>query len=214
MIEYKTVSLANQVYEALEKKILDGTYQRGEAVSEKKLSEELGVSRTPIREAMSRLMHDKLIRETPNGAVVVGITDKDIQDLFEVKRRIEVLATRWAAENIDEEGIKKLGALVDEQEYYAQKGDAEKVRDLDTEFHDTIYKESGSPIMESILSPIHHKMHKYRKASLEQAHRILDSVAEHRAIYEAIASHDGDKVDTLMLVHIEHAYHSMMEGSK
>lgn len=211
MIEYKSVSLANQVYDTLEYNILSGKYAYGEIISETRLSEELGVSRTPIREAMSRLAHEKLIKDSPNGTVVVGVTENDVRDLFEVKRRIEVIATRRAAENISEEGLRQLKENIDQQEFFAQKDDAVKVRDLDTEFHDIIYRECGSIILEGILSPIHHKMMKYRRVSLERAHRIMDSVAEHRAIYDAIAAKDGDKVDTLVLVHIDHAYNNIME---
>ncbi len=214
MIEYKSVSLANQVYDTLEYNILSGKYAYGEVISETRLSEELGVSRTPIREAMSRLAHEKLIKDSPNGTVVVGVTEKDVRDLFEVKRRIEVIATRRTAENISEEGLRLLKENIDQQEFFAQKGDSVKVRDLDTEFHDIIYRECGSIIFDGILSPIHHKMMKYRRVSLEHAHRIIDSVEEHKEIYNAIAAGDGDKVDTLVLVHIDHAYNSIMEVNK
>lgn len=213
MIEYKTVSLADQVYDRLEYNILSGAYAAGEVISETRLSEELGVSRTPIREAMSRLAHEKLIKESPNGTIVIGVSEKDVKDLFEVKRRIEVMATRWAAENISPEGLAALKDNVDQQEFYARKGDAVKVRDLDTEFHDIIYRECGSLTFETILSPIHHKMMKFRRISLEKSHRIMASVAEHKGIYDAIAAGDGDKVETIILVHIDHAYNSIMEVS-
>ncbi len=211
MIEYKNVSLADRVYDQLEYNILSGAYAQGEIISETRLSEELGVSRTPIREAMSRLSHEKLIKESTMGTVVVGVTEKDVKDLFEVKRRIEVMATRRAAEHFSEEGLKALKDNVDQQEFYAQKGDAVKVRDLDTEFHDIIYRECGSITFETILTPIHHKMMKFRRLSLEKSHRIMASVAEHRALYNAIAEKDGDKVDTIVLMHIDHAYNSIME---
>lgn len=213
MIEYKTVSLADQVYDRLEYNILSGAYAAGEVISETRLSEELGVSRTPIREAMSRLVHEKLIKESPNGTIVIGVSEKDVKDLFEVKRRIEVMATRRAAENISPEGLAALKDNVDQQEFYARKGDAVKVRDLDTEFHDIIYRECGSLTFETILSPIHHKMMKFRRISLEKSHRIMASVAEHKDIYDAIAAGDGDKVETIILVHIDHAYNSIMEVS-
>ena len=211
MIEYKNVSLADRVFEQLEYNILSGTYAQGEIISETRLSEELGVSRTPIREAMSRLSHEKLIKESSVGTVVVGVTVNDVKDLFEVKRRIEVMATRRAAENISEEGLKALKDNVDQQEFYAQKGDAVKVRDLDTEFHDIIYRECGSITFAPILTPIHHKMMKFRRLSLEKSHRIMASVAEHRALYNAIAEKDGDKIETIGLMHIDHAYNSIME---
>lgn len=214
MLEYKSVSLANQVFEQLEVSILNGTYQKGEILSEKRLAGELGVSRTPIREAISRLTFEHLIKDTPQGNMVVGISERDVSDMFEVKRRIEVLATRWTALNISEKGLSELKDIVDQQEFFAQKNDAIKVRDLDTEFHDVIYKESGSAVMENILSPIHHKLMKFRRASLEIEHRIMDSVAEHREIYEAIKAGDEDALDVLVLSHIKHAYQNIREVSK
>ena len=214
MIQYKNVSLADRVYEQLEYNILSGKYAIGEIITEKRLSEELGVSRTPIREAMSKLSHERLIRETSNGSEVVGITVDDVKDLFEVKRRLETFATRRAAANMSKEGLKELKENLDEQEFFAQKHDAVKVRDLDTAFHDIIYRECGSVVLESILSPIHHKMMKYRRVSLEKSNRIFDSVDEHKAIYEAILSGEGDKVETIMLIHIDHAFSSIMEVSK
>lgn len=214
MIEYKNVSLANQVYEELEYKILSGVLPKGEVLTEKRLSEEMGVSRTPIREALSRLAFERLVKETMNGSVVLGISDRDVDDAFEVKIRLEILATRWACENISEKGLEELKGIVDQQEFYAQKGDAYKVRDLDTEFHDVIYRECGSSVLEWILSPIHHKLMKFRRASLEIEHRIMDSVSEHREIYEAIRDGEADKVDSLMLIHLEHAYNSIVEVTR
>ncbi|NBH60369.1 GntR family transcriptional regulator [Anaerotruncus sp. 80] len=211
MIEYKTISLANQVYDRLEYNILSGTYAPGEIISETRLSEELGVSRTPIREAMAKLAHEKLIKDSPQGTVVVGVTENDVKDLFEVKRRIEIIATRRAAENISEEGLAALKENVEQQEFFAQKGDVIKVRDLDTEFHDILYRECGSVTFETILSPIHHKMMKFRRLSLEKSHRIVASVAEHKSLYNAIADKDGDKIETIMLLHIDHAYNNIME---
>lgn len=213
MIEYKSISLANQVYDRLEYNILTGAYAQGEIISESRLSEELGVSRTPIREAMAKLEHERLIKDSPAGTVVVGVSENDVKDLFEVKRRIEVIATKRAAENISEAGLAALKNNVDQQEFFAQKGDVIKVRDLDTEFHDIIYRECGSLTFEAILSPIHHKMMKYRRISLEKSHRIVDSVDEHKTIYNAIAEGDGDKLETIMLIHIDHAYNNIMEVS-
>ena len=144
---------------------------------------------------------------------MVGVSENDVKDLFEVKRRIEVIATKRAAENISEAGLAALKNNVDQQEFFAQKGDVIKVRDLDTEFHDIIYRECGSLTFEAILSPIHHKMMKYRRISLEKSHRIVDSVDEHKTIYNAIAEGDGDKLETIMLIHIDHAYNNIMEVS-
>lgn len=214
MIDYKTVSLANQVYETLEMNILNGKYEIGQVISENKLSEELGVSRTPIREAMTKLAHERLIGDSPNGAIVLGITEKDIEDIFAVKKAIEVTTTMWAAEKMDAEGLKEMKDIIEQQEFYAGKGEAEKVRNLDTQFHDLIYRYSGSPVMEGILEPMHKKMLKYRAASLENPGRIDRSVKEHQAIYDAMVAKDMDNVRKAMAAHIENSGSSIMHIKK
>ncbi|MCI8610099.1 MAG: GntR family transcriptional regulator [Firmicutes bacterium] len=214
MIDYKTVSLANQVYERLENNILDGIYEAGEILSESKLSEELGVSRTPIREALARLQADRLIGDSPAGTVVLGITESDVRDMFVVKKNLEVIATSLTAKNISDEGLDKLRDVLEQQEFYAGKRNAEKVRDLDTEFHDIIYSECGSPVYQAILSPLHHKLAKYRKASLGDADRIHDVVEEHRRIYEALRQHNGMEVGNLMSIHIGHAFDNILKHSE
>ena len=214
MLDYKTVSLANQVYARIESNILNGVYAKGEIISESKLSEELGVSRTPIREAMAKLESDLLIGDSPVGTIVLGITENDVKDMFIVKRKLEVIATTMTAKNISEAGIAKLKDILEQQEFYASKDNADKVRDLDTEFHDIIYAECGSPIFRAILSTIHHKLMKYRQASLCHEGRILHSVEEHRDIFEAIRERDAAKVEGLMLTHVEHAYESIMQGDE
>ena len=212
MIDYKNLSLANQVYDAIEQNILNGVYASGEIISESKLSEELGVSRTPVREAMARLENERLIGITPSGTVVLGITDRDVRDMFEVKLHLEPIVSVMASQNISQEALAKLKDIIDQQEFYASKHNTERIRNLDTEFHDLIYSECGSPVFQSILSPIHHKLLKYRKASLEKSDRSYHSVEEHMAIYEALKAKDRMQVEMLMLEHILHAYENIKKG--
>ena len=136
MIEYKSVSLANQVFEVLENDILRGEFSYGEIVSEKKLAERLGVSRTPVREAMTRLSHERLIKDTPSGSIIIGIRNKDLSDLSIVKRKIEPLIADTLIDNCDEENLAEFKEMVEQQEFYSKKGDDEKVLKLDTMFHD------------------------------------------------------------------------------
>ena len=212
MIDYKNLSLANQVYDAIEQNILNGVYASGEIISESKLSEELGVIRTPVREAMARLENERLIGITPSGTVVLGITDRDVRDMFEVKLHLEPIVSVMASQNISQEALAKLKDIIDQQEFYASKHNTERIRNLDTEFHDLIYSECGSPVFQSILSPIHHKLLKYRKASLEKSDRSYHSVEEHMAIYEALKAKDRMQVEMLMLEHIRHAYENIKKG--
>lgn len=210
MIEYKSVSLSNQVFEKIEYDILSGKYKIGEIISEKRLSSELGVSRTPIREALGRLSEEGLVGDSPSGTVVLGITDEDVDDFYEVKRRIEILAVCRACKLIDEDGLRDLENIVEHQEFYAMKGDTEKIRDLDTDFHATLYKYCGSRVLEKILLPLHRKIIKYRSASLKGSkNRQLESIKEHREIYEALKEKDENKLERLMKNHIENAYISI-----
>lgn len=210
MIEYKSVSLSNQVFEKIEYDILSGKYKIGEIISEKRLSSELGVSRTPIREALGRLSEEGLVGDSPSGTVVLGITDEDVDDFYEVKRRIEILAVCRACKLIDKDGLRDLENIVEHQEFYAMKGDTEKIRDLDTDFHATLYKYCGSRVLEKILLPLHRKIIKYRSASLKSSkNRQLESIKEHREIYGALKEKDENKLERLMKNHIENAYISI-----
>ena len=210
MIEYKSVSLSNQVFEKIEYDILSGKYKIGEIISEKRLSSELGVSRTPIREALGRLSEEGLVGDSPSGTVVLGITDRDVDDFYEVKRRIEILAVCRSCKLIDEDGLRDLENIVEHQEFYAMKGDTEKIRDLDTDFHATLYKYCGSRVLEKILLPLHRKIIKYRSASLKSSkNRQLESIKEHREIYGALKEKDENKLERLMKNHIENAYMSI-----
>ncbi len=213
MIQYKNISLADRVFEILEKNILNGTYERGSILNESHLCKELGVSRTPIREALSRLYEEDLIEEGPAGVVVIGMTDEDMIDIYHLKRKVEADAVGRTAENITDEQLQQLREILDQQEFYALRNDHDKVRNLDTEFHDTIYQSCGSRVFKKTLTGINHKLMRYRKASLSShKSRITESVAEHNAIYDALAAHDREAAEAALLNHVNHAFASVIEA--
>ena len=98
MEQHKTISLADQVFERLEGEILGGKYQLGELLTELRLTEDLGVSRTPVREALRRLEQERLVELSTRGIVVLGVTERDIEDIFTARLRVEGLAAARAAE--------------------------------------------------------------------------------------------------------------------
>ena len=104
MTEFKSISLATQVFEKLEEDIITGVYPKGEILTELKLVEQLGVSRTPIREALRRLEQERLIAESGKGSVVLGITLEDLVDIMDIRQRIEGLAAYHATKNLTEAG--------------------------------------------------------------------------------------------------------------
>ncbi len=206
MIEHKSISLADQVFEHLETDILSGKYQKGEILTESKLSLELGVSRTPIREALRRLEQEHLIEEAPKGVIVVGISDKDLADIFEIRAALEGKAAYLAAQNYNEEQMNIVREALEFQEFYLGKQDPDRIKSMDSRFHETIYKMSGSTIFYDVLMPLHKKILKYRKASVSDSSRAAASVAEHRAIYEALLARDAQLAERLISEHLDNAY--------
>ncbi len=206
MIEHKTISLADQVFEHLETDILSGKYSRGDILTESRLSAELGVSRTPIREALRRLEQEHIIEETGKGSVVIGINEKDVDDIFIIRRQLETLAAGLAAENCTDEDLAKLKEALELQEFYVNKSDAEQIKQMDNRFHYIIYKMSGSTVFNDILVPLHKKIQKYRKIAVQSSGRASASVAEHKKIFEAIAKKDRATAEKYTLAHIENAY--------
>ncbi len=210
MTDHKSVSLADRVFEKLESDILSGRYAYGEILTEARLSEELNVSRTPVREAIRRLEQENILQETGKGMMVVGITRDDIADILDVRLCVEGMAARRAAQNITDEMLAALAEAVELQEFYAARGNYEHIQSQDHCFHEIIYAACGSTTLQNTLLPLHRKAQKYRRASVERAGRAVASVAEHRAIYEALAAHDADAAEEAVLTHIRHARESML----
>ena len=210
MIEHKTVSLADQVYEHLETDILSGKYERGEILTETKLCAEMGVSRTPVREALNRLIQDHIIEDTGKGSIVLGITEKDVDDIFKVRRQLEVMVAGLAAENCTDESLDKLKDVLLLQEFYMEKGDAEQIKQMDSQFHYLMYETCGSTVFGDILIPLHKKIQKYRKNAVKSASRARASVEEHRGLYEALKARDKERAEAMALQHVENAYEHIM----
>lgn len=212
MIDYKKISLSNQIFEKIEEEILHGKYLQGSIISPENAASDLRVGLGTVKEALIRLEAERLIENTAEGYKVLGITTADIDDMFNVKRKIETAATALATKNISDEALADLGDILIQQEKAVEEDNVDKVKNLDTRFHDIIYSGCGSTTYELILSPIHHKLSKYRKASLEKNDRIMNSVKEHRQVYEAMVRRDSQEVEKCMLEHIENAYSSIING--
>ena len=198
-------SRADLVFETLESEILGGSYAPGELLTELKLCERMGVSRTPVREALHRLMQEGLVKETTHGVVVRGVTHQDLIDIYEVRRRIEGYATRLCAERVSAEQLDEIREVVELQDFYTAKGGAAHIRDADTRFHELVYSYCGSDILSSILTELHRKVQRFRKASVENAERARVAVKEHAAILRALEEHNGDEAERLAVLHIENA---------
>ena len=205
MLEHKTISLAEQVFERLENDILTGKYQRGAVLTELKLVTDLGVSRTPVREALHRLEQEHIIEITPKGILILGVTEQDLEDIFAIRLRIEGLASAFAAENMTDEQLAELKETLELQEFYVNKQDPEHIKKMDSRFHQLIYYYCGSAVLNDTLLPLHKKVQKYRRASVEDHSRAHESACEHRAIFEAIEARNAALADKCTTEHIQNA---------
>ena len=207
----KAVSIADIVFEKIEDAILGGDFAVGEILTELKLCELLNVSRTPVREALTRLKQEGLLRESGKGAIVVGVTESDLFDIYAVRERVEGLAAAMCAEKIDGEQLRALEETLELQEFYTQKKQPESIKKLGSEFHERIYSYCGSRTLETLLCELHRKVKRYRKSSVSNPERALEAVGEHREIFEAIAAHDGALAEKLTAKHIRNARDSIMK---
>ena len=212
MKSYKSTSLADQVFEKLENDIIQGVYPRGELLTELKLVEQLGVSRTPIREALRRLEQERLIEDTGKGSRVLGITVEDLEDIMNIRERIEGLVAYYAAKNITPEGLKELAHIVDLQEFYFSKHDKEHLRQVDDEFHDMICALSKRSVISDTLIPLMRKTRRYRRVAIDNWERTTNTMNEHRRLFEAIASGNAELAQELATAHISKAKRHMIEG--
>lgn len=205
MEKHKPTSLAEQVFLRLQEDIINGVHPRGSLLSETTLVEALGVSRTPIREALHRLQEEHLVDITQKGILILGVTSEDLVDIYEIRVRIEGLAASFCALRASDEDLKELGEALSLQEHYVSVHDADRIKSFDSSFHEIIYRLSGSAVLRDILLPLHKKVQKYRKASVESDSRAVRSLEEHKAIYDAIVAHDPIRAEEAMCRHVQNA---------
>lgn len=211
---FKSTSLADQVFEKLENDIIHGVYERGEILTELKLVEILGVSRTPIREALRRLEQERLIEDSGKGSVVLGITEDDLLDIMNIRESVEALASYYAALNITEDEKQELTHIVELQEYYFNKADMERMRRMDDEFHDVICRMSRRSVIADTLQPLHRKTRRYRRIAIEDRARAAVTKQEHYDICQAIITGNAELAAGLAARHIKNAREHMFGGAK
>lgn len=214
IIDNRAHSLEESVYFTLEEEILSGKLKEGETLAEISLSKRLGVSRTPLRAAIHRLAEEGLVNVTPNrGATVRGVSRDDLIDIYKIRMRLEGLASAEAAQKISDEDLASLSESVELSRFYIRKNDSERLKELDSEFHNIIYRASGNRLLSKILSELHRNIRAYRKISLSVPARIEKSVDEHEQILDAISRHDADEADRLTKEHISAALDNLLAVS-
>lgn len=203
-------SLRGRVFHKLREGILNGTYKEHDELKEVAIGEELGVSRTPVREAFRQLELEGLIRMVPNkGAYVTGITDQDVRDIYRMRSLLEGLCARLATENITDEEMGEMEENIYLSDFHAAKGNYSQLAALDNRFHEILYESCNSKMLEHTLRDFHQYVLQVRKQNLASMQRGKASNQEHKLIMEAIREKDAGKAEKLANEHMINAYQNM-----
>ncbi|HHX12495.1 MAG TPA: GntR family transcriptional regulator [Clostridiales bacterium] len=196
-------SLRGRVFNKIREDILGGVYKENDELRENTLANELGVSRTPVREALRNLEIEGLVSIIPNrGAYVTGISEKDIRDIYIIRSYLEGLCAKWACQYITQQQLDEMDETIYLSTFHARRSHFDQLLDLDNKFHDLIYKASGSKMLNHVLTDFHHYVERVRKVSISRKDRAMRTIKEHEAILEAIRKRDGDLAETLAHEHM------------
>ncbi|MEE0772484.1 MAG: GntR family transcriptional regulator [Anaerovoracaceae bacterium] len=205
-MEINNAPLYNSLLGKLQKDILTGKLKPGEKLTEQNLCRLYGVSRTPVREALRQLEADGLVENILNrGAFVIGMTEQDYEDMFELRKVYEIQAVKWAIERITEEEMDKLEETFEFMEFYTLRNDIEKMLTINTGFHQVIYEASHNRMLLKMLSS-YQSFLKYKGIESVYSDDYLTTVLEeHRAIFKAFKDKDVKAGALAMEVHINRA---------
>ena len=204
--------LRDVVFKKLRNEILLGQLKPGERLMEIHLAQRLGVSRTPIREAIRKLELEGLVTMIPRrGAEVAQISEKNLKDVLEVRAALERLAVRLACERMDQEAVAELGTACDHFAEVTGTKDMAAITQADVELHDVIIRSTGNRKLLLMISNLSEQMYRYRFEYIKDAsyHSLL--IEEHQRIYRAIADRDADRAEKEIERHIENQLQTIME---
>lgn len=206
--------LRDVVFETLRGSIITQVLKPGERLMEIQLADEMGVSRTPVREAIRKLELEGLVVMVPRkGAYVAGVSMKDIHEVYEVRSALEMLAVTLAAERITEEELDALERQVlreSEEEDKPNKGDLDSIIYIDSSFHDIIYQAAHNQRLVQFINILQEQLQRFRAASLSTPGRSKTALEEHKKIVEALSERNGELAAQLAREHIENAENAMI----
>jgi len=197
-------SLTDEIADIIRDRILKGEYKIGEKIKENQIATELRVSRTPIREAFKILENEGLIEYKPNrGCFARGFTKRDIEDIYAVRKALEVLTVEWAVSRITPEQIGQLESQCDLMEFYTRRKDSKKVLSINTDFHDIIYNATGSRFMAQVLRSYKDYIEQTKRVIFYNQEYLQEILVEHKAVLDAIKSGDVEGAKAAMGNHLD-----------
>ena len=195
--------LSKKVYRVLKSKIIKGSFKPGDKLLESRIANQLGVSRTPVREALRQLATVGFVKMNPNQAIIVDdISIKDLREVLQIRGVAEGLAARLAAPLITKEKIKVLETCNENMKKLIAKNNVFAFGEESNKFHSVILEVCGNNRLIQIRENLAEQIYKYRNVSLHIIGRLESALKEHREITEALKQGDADKADTLSKKHI------------
>ena len=196
-------SLGQSVYENLKEAIIQGTLVPESRVVETRFAEALGISRTPVREAMHKLEREGLLRQDPKGGFyVVGLTREDIVEAFGIRSVLESYAARLATLRHKEGELAPLEEKLSEYQICLKKGRVDELPGINTEFHDLLYGLSRSPRLVKMINDIREQIFRFRKVILGIEDMARVSNEDHQLMMDGIKAREADRVERLVREHI------------
>ena len=204
--------LNQKIYRILKTRIIKGNLKPGEKILESKIAEQLGVSRTPVREALQKIAAEGLVEIKPNlGMIITEFSFEDICEVLQIRGILEGLAASIAAKKINKEEIKKLEKNVEQMSISIDKNDLVAYSDLNGEFHNLIFNVCGNKRLTKICNNLSNSDYRYRiRALRNNPERIKSSLREHQEIVKALKRKDSEQADRLSQKHVKNILESSL----
>jgi DNA-binding GntR family transcriptional regulator len=214
-IEPVNLSLVNRAYQELKRIILEHQIPQGGKLNEIELAAALGISRTPVREAINRLGKEGLVEIFPQrGAFVIQYSEKDIYDLFLIRENLEGLAAYLAAERVTEQDLARLESCICGFREPYSKRDVQRYAREDFKFHQTIVLLSDARRLINLIAGLHDHIRIFRLTPIGLSSRMKTSLVEHQKLLEALKRKDPGEADRRMRLHIRHVRDGVMDNIK
>lgn len=200
------MTIKTRAYEQIRQNILASTIPVGTALSEYQLAKEIGVSRTPVREALKRLEQEGLVRSVARrGTFVADLTVRDIVEIYQVRVQLEGLAARVAAEQMGLDEVDELIGELDRAEKLVRQGHLDAAREHDKHVHKRIIDSTSNTRLAQILAMLDDQVHRIRQRAMNNAARVPATLKEHRSVLQAIKRRDGVTAEKAMRDHLQAA---------
>ncbi len=196
-------SLRDRVYDHLRTAIINGRLAPGTTLLQEQLAEQMGVSRTPIRDALDRLANEGLVARSPGGRVSVAeLSFQELREKYAVRGVLEGLALRLAAQRMGDRQLKKLNSLLREMHAAVEQNDVLTVTEIGAEFHDIIIDSCGNDFLIQTLHSLNDSIRRYRRVAANIPGRAAETMLEHQQIYSALQSGEIETAEKLIQEHI------------